>query len=33
MPVKADWFSRNVAPIGHAIDKAKNDVGSNIQTG
>jgi hypothetical protein len=30
---KADFWSRNVAPIGHAIDKAKNDAGKAIEKG
>ena len=32
-PVQADWWSRNVAPIGHALDKAKNDTGKAIEKG
>jgi vacuolar-type H+-ATPase subunit H len=27
----ADWWSRNIAPIGHAIDKAKNDAGKTVE--
>jgi vacuolar-type H+-ATPase subunit H len=30
-PAYADFWSRNVAPIGHAIDKAKNDVGHTVE--
>lgn len=27
----ADWWSRNIAPIGRAIDKGKNDVGKGVE--
>jgi hypothetical protein len=31
IPVQADWWSRNVAPAGHKLDKAKNNVGKTIE--
>jgi hypothetical protein len=33
LPAQADFWSDNVAPIGHALDKAKNDAGKTIEKG
>ncbi|MBY5453879.1 hypothetical protein HFO91_30340 [Rhizobium leguminosarum] len=32
-PANADWWSRNVAPIGHAIEKGTHDAGNAIEKG
>lgn len=30
-PAKADWWSKNVAPIGHAVEKGAHDVGKTTE--
>src|SRR5215472_3574660 len=33
LPAQADWWSRNVAPLGHAIEKGAHDTGNAIEKG